>query len=192
MQRRAVDFGLDRALILGRQGGHGEDVIFTFPGQTWTNMDLLQMGKKWLAKETHLCWLEVSSISLDIGNFVPIVLLFREIEKVWPYWRNYETEGGLWKYVALPHFWLPSLLWVVMTSLSFILLPPCLCDALVSCCNGLLTLQNSELPGCLVFVSLKQTCACICSQFCGPFSWLVIELGGSSLLWVVPTLVGWS
>lgn len=96
MQRRAVDFGLelqnfpslitysfglwasDRTLLQGRQGGHGEDVMFTFPGQTWTNMDLPQMGKKWLAKETHLCWLEVSSISLDIGNFVPIVLLFRE------------------------------------------------------------------------------------------------------------------
>lgn len=55
MQRRAVDFGLelqnfpslityslglwasDRTLLLGRQGGHGEDVMFTFLGQTWTN-----------------------------------------------------------------------------------------------------------------------------------------------------------
>lgn len=113
MQRRAVDFGLelqnfsslityflglwasDRTLLLGRQGGHGEDVMFTFPGQTWINVDLPQMRQKWLATETHLCWLEASFISLDLGNFVPIVLLFRQIEKGWPYWRDYETEGGL-------------------------------------------------------------------------------------------------
>lgn len=147
------------------------------------------MGHKWLAKETHLCWLEVHKLRpWKLGPHSATVQADWEgvalLEGLW--------KGGLWKYVALPHFWLPSLLWVVMTSLSFVLLPPCLPDALISFCNGLWTLQNSELPGCLIFVSLKQKCACICSQFL----WAIflisdrigriqLTVGGDNTGWVV-------